>query len=674
MSLKSVHTFRGLWITTEEFEYLEPRHVFHRQLDTSVNLPEEHLNKHIIFRKKFEIENDFRDAKIYISGDDYYKLYINGNFVSQGPAPAYPFAYTYNVVDLAPFLKKGKNLIAIHTYYQGLINRVWVSGDNRHGLLCDLEIDGKIVLSSDESFRVKEHSGYREIGRVGYDTQFLEEYDSNAKECSFMELDFDDSFWEQARVRKVVDYKLVHQPTKSLVFEEIQPKMIKTEKNRMIIDFGKCYVGYLNVTARGGKNDVVTIRCGQELWEDGSVRYQMRCNCNFEEKWILSGNTDALNWFDYTAFRYAELVLPEGCSVEKVSLTARHYPFELLAEMKESYRNIPELQKIWDLCVHSIGYGVQEVIQDCMEREKGFYVGDGCYTALCHFLMTGDDSIVRYLIDSAYLSSTFVESTVTCLNCSFMQEIAEFPLMLVSLMLWHYRLTEEEEYLRQNYEFACRLAGIYYRDYEKDGLLQDLDKWCVVEWPKNFRDGYDVNLKQGQVCETPHIVINAHYIEMISNINKMAEILGYEPYRDLSELKRCFLEAFYDDKRHVFKDSVETEHSSYVSNVFAFGFGLLPDEECKKNILQMIRNRGISEVSLFAAFPMLEGMIRNGQEEEVKNLLLDEGAWLRMLREDATATFEGWGKECKINTSLFHLTMSYAAIFLTDIDHKRLFQ
>ena len=46
MSLKSVHTFTGSWITTEEFECLEPRNVFHRQLDTSVNLPEEHLNKH----------------------------------------------------------------------------------------------------------------------------------------------------------------------------------------------------------------------------------------------------------------------------------------------------------------------------------------------------------------------------------------------------------------------------------------------------------------------------------------------------------------------------------------------------------------------------------------------------------------------------------------------------
>ncbi|MDY3030298.1 MAG: hypothetical protein SOS24_00890 [Clostridia bacterium] len=37
-----------------------------------------------------------------------------------------------------------------------------------------------------------------------------------------------------------------------------------------------------------------------------------------------------------------------------------------------------------------------------------------------------------------------------------------------------------------------------------------------------------------------------------------------------------------------------------------------------------------------------------------------------MLREGATTTFEGWGKDCKRNTSLFHLTLSYAVVFLTD--------
>ena len=44
-----------------------------------------------------------------------------------------------------------------------------------------------------------------------------------------------------------------------------------------------------------------------------------------------------------------------------------------------------------------------------------------------------------------------------------------------------------------------------------------------------------------------------------------------------------------------------------------------------------------------------------------------------MLFEGASATFEGWGKETKWNTSLFHLTMSYAAVFLSDVDPGQLF-
>jgi hypothetical protein len=45
-----------------------------------------------------------------------------------------------------------------------------------------------------------------------------------------------------------------------------------------------------------------------------------------------------------------------------------------------------------------------------------------------------------------------------------------------------------------------------------------------------------------------------------------------------------------------------------------------------------------------------------------------------MLREDATTTFEGWGKDCKWNTSLFHLTMSAVAMFMTEDDMQDVFQ
>ena len=36
-------------------------------------------------------------------------------------------------------------------------------------------------------------------------------------------------------------------------------------------------------------------------------------------------------------------------------------------------------------------------------------------------------------------------------------------------------------------------------------------------------------------------------------------------------------------------------------------------------------------------------------------VLVDDGAWLRMLSEGATSTFAAWYKDQKWNTSLFHL-------------------
>lgn len=63
-----------------------------------------------------------------LSADDYYKLYVNGHFVCQGPSEGYNDEYYYNEADITPFIVGGDNVIAAHVYYQGLINRVWNSG------------------------------------------------------------------------------------------------------------------------------------------------------------------------------------------------------------------------------------------------------------------------------------------------------------------------------------------------------------------------------------------------------------------------------------------------------------------------------------------------------------------------------------------------------------------
>jgi len=613
-----MHIFAGKWITDNEFYRLKPRNVFHKQLEP-VDLPcDEHRNRHILFRKNFVMSTSIENAKIYISADDYYKLYINGQFVGQGPAPSYHFQYNYNVIDVTSFLKEGKNTIAVHTFYQGLINRVWQSGDNRHGLILDLIAENSVVVASDETFKTKPHSGYTETGIAGYQTQFLEEYNSNSPEVGFERTEFDDSLWENAKLHEYSDHILTEQKTEMLVFEKISP--ISEEKNGNVvkIDFGSNYVGYLYMSVNGKKDSVITIRCGQELNEDGSVRFKLRANCRYEETWILKNGESILEQFDYKSFRYVELILPEGCNINELYLVARHYPFELKAEMKKEFQADEKLSGVWDLCVHTQKYGVQEIIQDCMEREKGFYVGDGCYTALTNMILTKDDSMVRKLIDDGFATSFITDGLVTCLDCSFMQEIAEYPLILVSIIWWHYKLTGDTEYLKSNYPKVKDLLEYYRKEYEKSGLLCNLDKWCVVEWPRNYQDGYDVDIREGKVCEQAHVSINAYYIEAVKTANRIAMELDLCPYRDIQELIGAFVNAFYDREKHLFKDGVDTNHISIVGNSFPFAFGLCPDDKCIENIANMFLERKISAVSFFLCISCVDGFcsIWNGEQNQ----------------------------------------------------------
>jgi len=661
----------AFWITNETFKDREIRNVFHRQLEKKT--PDDEIqNQHILFRKKINVTEQINSSVIHISADDYYKLYINGVFVAQGPAPGYPDNYNYNTIDVSSFLKKGENTIAVHTYYQGLINRVWVSGDCRHGLILSLNVNGKNALVSDESFLTKIHSGFSALDMFGYHTQFAQQYDSRCAEDRFFDENFDDSSWEFAKIKCNADYRLIEQKSSQLVFDEISPVICEKRNGRIFIDFGEIFVGYLCVSAKGRDGQIIDIHCGQELNDDGTVRSELRCRATYEEKWILSGKTDTLNEYDYKSFRYAEII-SDDFELISVKLNARHYPFELKAHLKEEYRGDALLCDIWKLCTDSLKWGVQEVIQDCMDREKGFYLGDGCYTAITHFVLTKDDSMVRKLIDDSFHSAFITDGLVTCADCSFMQEIAEYPLILIDLIFWHYNLTGNREYLLCNYNKAVKVLESFRKSYEDNFLVKKLDKWCVVEWPKNFQDGYAVDIAEGKVCEEAHVSINAYYINAVNVMNIIADIIGVECYHDAKPLIERFYEVFYLKDKHLFRDGENHDHISYVGNLTCYAFGLSPDDIFIKATEALIRERGMAEVSMFCSIFIMRGLLRNHHEDLLIKCIKEEGTYSRMLSEGATRTFESWYKEGKWNTSLFHLTFSYAALFLCDEDIGRMF-
>jgi len=311
-----------------------------------------------------------------------------------------------------------------------------------------------------------------------------------------------------------------------------------------------------------------------------------------------------------------------------------------------------------------------------MDREKGQYLGDGCYSALAQGILTGNFALFEKLVREALRSGFVNPGLMTCSPCSFMQEIADYPLLLPLAVTMYYHLTGREDFLAEVFP-GLRAMLLFYRDAyareEEGGLLNRLDKWCVVEWPPNFRDGYDVpDMEEGQVCGTLHNVINALYIGAGKFLNRIAGLIGEPPVLDTAPLVRAFQGAFYDGS--LFRDSVLSSHRSLPGNAYPLLFNLCPDRSTEDRIIALIRRKRLGASLFFVSYAILGGLVRKGRRDLVRELIADEGAWLRMLREGATVTWEAWGRDCKWNTSLFHLCLTYPVHFLYDWNMEAVFE
>ena len=71
------------------------------------------------FRKDVDLPAVPADYVVHVTGDNRYKLYVNGTLVSLGPAKGDATHWNYETVDLAPFLKSGTNVIAALVFHEG---------------------------------------------------------------------------------------------------------------------------------------------------------------------------------------------------------------------------------------------------------------------------------------------------------------------------------------------------------------------------------------------------------------------------------------------------------------------------------------------------------------------------------------------------------------------------
>jgi len=112
-------------------------------------------NTFMLFRRSFELAFQPVRASGWLAADSRYLLTVNGRRVQWGPPPTDPRRTEADPVDLARYLRPGRNVIGVQVLFYGHGEGTWVTG--KPGLLARLTMEGaggeRLELITDGSWR-----------------------------------------------------------------------------------------------------------------------------------------------------------------------------------------------------------------------------------------------------------------------------------------------------------------------------------------------------------------------------------------------------------------------------------------------------------------------------------------------------------------------------------------
>lgn len=138
-------------------------------------------NQTIVARREFKLHQPSH-ALLRITADSWYRVSINDAWINDGPARAWPEHFQYDVIDVTPFLRDGRNEIRVIARWFGV-------GDFHHvpqqaGLLAQLdvtEVNGREVrIATDAAWEVAEATAWTvNTPKVSIQMEPVEVYDAN---------------------------------------------------------------------------------------------------------------------------------------------------------------------------------------------------------------------------------------------------------------------------------------------------------------------------------------------------------------------------------------------------------------------------------------------------------------------------------------------------------------
>ena len=539
-----------------------------------------------------------------LSCDGDYTLFVNGNYVASNQYGDYEWYKAYDVIDITPFLKKGKNAVALLVWHFGADTMRYRKA--KAGLIFELQSSGDVLLASGENTLARYSKAYKQGAQklVTQQLGFSFAYDATQE---------DD--WKtsgdglQPAVAVEKNCSFIERPIEKLkLLECVHGRVILSENNHYIVDFGKETVGLVSLDFLSPAVQKITVAWGEDL-QNGHVRQRIE-DRDFSFDYVAkAGKNEYVHYMLRLGCRYLEIHTEMPIEIKTVGLIPQVYSIK---EKRITLDNELD-QKIYDACVNTLKLCMLEHYVDTPWREQCLYVYDSRNQALCgyHVFDEGNAKYVRANLKLISQDRREDGLLAICYPCGLDLTIPSFSLYYFLQVNEYLKNTGDTTLAQEVYDKLIAVLNVFI-DNRNDGLVlkfEGKNHWNFYDWSP-YLDGE----LHGTEDAVPDLMINLLFILALKNLREIAVKLGKPfAYGDLlEESKKRTTEAFYNADKGLYSMTVGGDEYTVLGNALAVLAGVALD---KKSVCEKIVGGELSDCSLSMKIFKYDALLATDKEK-----------------------------------------------------------
>lgn len=620
---------------------------------------------------------------VHVSADNRYRLMVNGQDVSSGPQRADIMHWRYETIDLAPYLRAGRNVLAATVWNWGAYRPVG-QHSRRTAFLLQGVGSGEAVASTGQSgWKVLRDSGYAPLPVTGpatggyYAAPPGEMLDARRFPWGWEGADYADTDWpvagtlETAQSRGTDLYGVVS--TWQLLPRTIPPlqdslvrlgairrssglapnaRFLRGEgdfvvpaRTRVVLllDQGNLTNAYFLLESSGGAGSTIAMTYAEAL-RDTSGRKGDR---NAIEGKTIVGVRDLVRldggdhrhfrtlWF--RTWRYVQLDIETAdtpLSIHDVHGAFTAYPYEMRGHFTS---DAPWIDGVWAMNWRTARLCAWETNFDTPYYEQLQYIGDTRIQSLIALYVAGDDRLVRNAIEQFDQSRTADGLTASRYPSALPQYIPPFSLLWVAMLHDYWMLRDDPAFVRRFLPGARGVLGWFEQRVDSTGLVGALSWWGFVDWA----DAWERGVPPGG--ETGHsIAVSLQYVYALDRAAELEDALGVREvaarHRARAATVRAAVRArAWDPTRRLFRDSPDSSMYSQQTNALAVLAHAVPAAERQAFMERLLADTTLVRASYYFDYYLFEAL----REANLGDRYVEQLApWRAMLAMGLTTTPE----------------------------------